>query len=103
MIDISELSRKYEVRALYDSDTAAILDLYKENRLFYQYTEAKPTKEQVADDMHVTPPGRKKSVRLAINKGNPQSTHFWKKNGYIIIREVDKEGWGTLLEAEKTL
>ena len=43
-----------------------------------------------------------RSVRLAINKGNPQSTHFWKKNGYSILREVYKDGGGLLLEAEKT-
>ncbi|MDO5139589.1 MAG: GNAT family N-acetyltransferase, partial [Oscillospiraceae bacterium] len=43
------------------------------------------------------------SFRLAINKGNPQSTHFWTKNGYIVIREVNKDGKGSLLEAEKVL
>ena len=57
MIDITQLSRKYEVRALCYSDMAVILDLYKENRLFYQYTKAQPSKKQVADDMHITPPG----------------------------------------------
>lgn len=41
-------------------------------------------------------------VRLAIDKGNPQSTHFWKKNGFQVIREVERDG-GTLLVAEKPL
>ena len=41
----------------------------------------------------------KKAVRLAINKGNPQATHFWQKNGFAVIREVDRNGW-PLLEAE---
>lgn len=44
----------------------------------------------------------KKSVRLAIDKGNPQSTHFWKKNGFEMIKEVDVNGW-TKLVAEKSL
>ena len=44
----------------------------------------------------------KTAVRLAIDKGNPQSTHFWKKNGFEILSEVDKEGW-TKLVAEKSL
>ena len=44
----------------------------------------------------------KKSVRLAIDKGNPQSTYFWKKNGFDIIKEVDVNGW-TKLVAEKLL
>jgi hypothetical protein len=42
------------------------------------------------------------SVRLAIDKGNPQSTHFWRKNGFEIISEADVNGW-TKLVAEKQL
>ena len=41
-------------------------------------------------------------IRLAIDKGNPQSTHFWKKNGFSVIKEVEQDG-GTLLVAEKVL
>ena len=41
-------------------------------------------------------------VRLGIDKGNPQSTHFWKKNGFQVIREVPQEG-GTILLAERSL
>ncbi len=43
-----------------------------------------------------------RAVRLAIDKGNPQSTHFWKKNGFQVIREAEQDG-GVLLVAEKTL
>lgn len=42
------------------------------------------------------------AVMLGIDKGNPQSTHFWKKNGFVVIREVERDG-GTVLVAEKTL
>ena len=42
------------------------------------------------------------AVRLAIDKGNPQSSHFWKKNGFPVIKEVDRNGW-TVLVAEQTL
>ena len=44
----------------------------------------------------------KTAIRLGIDKGNPQSTHFWKKNGFLVIREVDRGGW-TALVAEKAL
>ena len=44
----------------------------------------------------------KTSIRLAIDKENPQSTQFWKKNGFFIIKEVDRNGW-TILIAEKAL
>ena len=42
------------------------------------------------------------SIRLGIDKGNPQSTHFWKKNGFEIIREVPRGEW-TILVAERKL
>lgn len=44
----------------------------------------------------------KTAIRLGIDKGNPQSTHFWKKNGFAILREVERPGW-TVLLAEKKL
>ena len=44
----------------------------------------------------------KKAIRLGIDKENPQSTHFWKKNGFLVINQVDRGGW-TILVAEKIL
>ena len=44
----------------------------------------------------------KTAIRLGIDKGNPQSAHFLKKNGFFVIKEVDQGGW-TILAAEKTL
>lgn len=41
-------------------------------------------------------------VRLGIDKGNPQSTHFWRKNGFRVIREIPQEK-GTILLAEREL
>ena len=40
----------------------------------------------------------KNKVRLAIDKGNPESSSFWNKLGYRVIRETDKK-----LESEKIL
>ena len=166
MIIVSELSKQYEVRDLTERDVDQVLELYQRNALFFQYTDACPTREQVLDDMKVTPSdidasdkyfvgffdnrtlvtvmdlvdgypepeiafiglfmmnhdyqGKeigtaiinetmtylrtigKKAIRLAIDKGNPQSTHFWQKNGFEIIAEVDVDGWPKLV-AEKVL
>ena len=44
----------------------------------------------------------KTAIRLGIDKDNPQSTHFWKKNGFHVISEVERDGW-TALVAEKAL
>ena len=41
-------------------------------------------------------------IRLAINKGNPQSAHFWEKNGFKTIKEVERNGY-ILLVAERYL
>ena len=42
------------------------------------------------------------TILLGIDKDNPQSTHFWKKNGFVVIKEV-KQNEGVILVAEKTL
>lgn len=166
MIDITNISSRYVVRSLDSSDIDEIVELCKQNAVFYKYTEARPTRGNIQDDMRATPPGidlsakyyfgffdnqeliavmdlvdgypkadiayigffmmnlkhqgkqigtaiisevidylksiGKTSVRLAIDKGNPQSTHFWKKNGFEIISEADVNGW-TKLVAEKSL
>ncbi|MBR0417839.1 MAG: GNAT family N-acetyltransferase [Erysipelotrichaceae bacterium] len=43
-----------------------------------------------------------KKVYLGIDRDNPQSNHFWKKNGFKVIREVDRDE-GVILLAEKKL
>ena len=40
--------------------------------------------------------------QLGIDKDNPQSNHFWRKNGFEVIREVEIEE-GIILAAEKPL
>lgn len=40
--------------------------------------------------------------QLGIDKDNPQSNHFWRKNGFGVIREVEIEE-GIILVAEKQL
>ena len=166
MINPHELSKLFTVKKLDLSHAEEVLALCKENPQYYLYTDAKPTIEEVINDMTITPPdidaskkyfvglyrdseliavmdlidgypnediayigffmmskshrGKgvgsavidetaaylksvgKKSVRLAIDKGNPQSTHFWKKNGFCVIKEVDRNG-RTKLVAERTL
>ena len=157
MIDITKINKHYSTRSLNDSDVGMILELCRNNPLFYEHTEAKPIKEQIVDDMKVTPPGIKLSdkyyfgfferdelvavmdlvdgypdmstayigffmvdpehqgkqvgtsivsetveylriigktaVRLAIDKGNPQSSHFWRKNGFEVLFETQINGW----------
>ena len=39
---------------------------------------------------------------LGIDKDNPQSNHFWRKNGFEVVREVEMEE-GIILVAERQL
>ena len=41
------------------------------------------------------------AIRLGIDKGNPQSTHFWKKNDFKIIKEVPRGEWAILVAERK--
>lgn len=166
MIDITQLSKRYSVRILEETDAGMLVNICRQNTVFYEYTGARPTRENILDDMKATPPGiampdkyyfgffdgrelvsfmdlvdgypkpetayigffmmnpqyqgkeigtaivgevidylqriGKTAVRLAIDKGNPQSSHFWKKNGFKVIAETDVNGW-TKLVAEKQL
>jgi ribosomal protein S18 acetylase RimI-like enzyme len=166
MIDISMLSNQYIIRRLNDSDTDDILDFCQKNTMYYQYCGAEISKDQVLNDLHITPPGvdiadkyyvgffngeemvavldlidgypepaigyigffmmnaalqgkqigsaiiqdvcsylkqiGKTAIRLGIAKDNPQANHFWKKNGFTVIKEVERDGW-TILVAEKKL
>ena len=43
-----------------------------------------------------------KRLRLAIARDNPQANHFWRKNGFQVVREVDMGGW-TALVADRWL
>lgn len=40
--------------------------------------------------------------QLGIDKDNPQSNHFWRKNGFVVVREVVQEE-GTILVAQRQL
>ena len=42
------------------------------------------------------------AIQLGIDKGHPQSTHFWKKNGFAVLREIPQNG-GIILLAQRPL
>ena len=66
MLEISKISSVYGVRRLDNSDADSILDLCRKNTQFYEYCEAKPTKEQVLNDLRITPPGIQLSEKYYI-------------------------------------
>ena len=54
MIELSKINKRYTTRTLNDSDVGMILELCQKNPLFYEHTEAKPTKAQIMDDVKST-------------------------------------------------
>ncbi len=42
----------------------------------------------------------KTAVRLAVAEDNPQARHFWRKNGFRVLRKAPMDGW-TALVAER--
>ena len=44
----------------------------------------------------------KNIIRLVIDKSNPQSTHFWSRNVFVVFREAERNGH-ILMEADRVL
>ena len=56
-MDLSALSKRYSIRRMDDSDADSILELCKGNTQYYLYCQARPSREQILSDLHITPPG----------------------------------------------
>ena len=108
-----DLSDKYFVGFFKDGEMAAVLDLvdgYPEQDTayigFFMMNAALQGKQIgsgiIRDVCAYLKRAGKTAVQLAIAKDNPQANHFWEKNGFFVIREVEKNGW-TALVAEKKL
>ena len=106
-------SFKYYVGFYQDDDLIAVMDLvdgYPEQEIafigFFMMKKALQGKGLgtaiIQEAAAYLKSAGKTAIRLAIDKDNPQSNHFWKKNGFLVIREAKRNGW-TLLVAEKTL
>ncbi len=57
-MDISLLSKKYEVRTLDINDVDTIYDISCKNEIFYKYHPPFVTKESIVDDMKALPPNK---------------------------------------------
>ena len=114
-----DFSQKYAVRPLTAGDVDKILALCAENEQFYRYHPPLATRESVLEDMTALPPGkcaaligelldelrREKfcKVRLAVDRGNPQSKAFWEKNGFALTGEEFPNGDSAYLPMERAL
>ena len=107
------VSRKYYVGFFWKDTLVAVLDLYdgfpEENYAYIGFFmmnfkfQGKGIGSEIISE--VTEYLKKKGyrvIRLGIDKGNPQSTYFWKKNQFEVIKEV-KQDEGMILVAERKI
>lgn len=166
-MEIQDLSEKYAVRKLDETDTDAIFALCCQNEIFYRFHPPFVTEKSILEDMSALPPGKQAAdkfyigfgrdgklvavmdlildypgekiayigffmmdkglqgqgigsdiisdcarclkrlgygkIRLAIDKGNPQSEAFWKKNGFAAAGEEIPDPASVYIPMERTL
>ena len=106
-------SRKYYVGFFQEGALAAVMDLidgYPREDIayigFFMLDKARQGRQEgsaiVREAAACLRAAGKAAIRLAIDRGNPQSTHFWTKNGFRVIAEAEVNGWPKLV-AEKAL
>lgn len=83
----------------YPDEETCFIGFFMVNILFQGHGIGSEIIESVLE--HIKKVGKGK-VHLGIDKGNPQSKAFWQKNGFKVIKEVERPG-GTILLAEKML
>ena len=71
-MDIAGLSSKYDVKELGDSDIHDILNLCRENKLYYEYCPPMVTEESIKKDMTTLPPNTKISDKYYIGFYNEE-------------------------------
>lgn len=65
-VEITEISKNYQVRRLGRDDVDAIYELCRENQIFYRYHEPFVTKESILDDMEALPPGKSREDKYYV-------------------------------------
>ena len=79
-MDLSALSKRYSIRRMDDSDADSILELCKGNEQYYLYCQAKPSREQILNDLHITPPGIDSSDKYYIG--------FYQENTLVAVMDL---------------
>lgn len=97
-IQIGKISDKYTVRTITEADTAFIGFFMMNKSLQGRGVGTALVSEVLA---YLTALGFA-AVRLGIDKENPQSNHFWRKNGFTVLKEVP-QARGVILLAERRL
>ena len=79
-LDISEFSRQYNVRRMYESDADTILALCRKNTQYYAYCGKNPSKELILNDLTITPPGKDFSSKYYVG--------FYERSELIAVMDL---------------
>ena len=97
--DNAELVAVMDLLAGYPTDEYAYIGFF----MMARDRQGKGVGSLIVDETFAYLHGRGfRKCRLGIDKANPQSNHFWKKNGFKVIKEVQLQE-GTVLVAERSL
>lgn len=107
------LSDKYYVGFYRDKELIAVMDLidgYPEKDIAYigffmmkKELQGQGTGTEIIQEVSAYLKQHGKTmIRLGIDQGNPQSAHFWKKNGFHVTHGSERDGH-KILAAEKEL
>lgn len=65
-MELSALSKKYNVRRLDKNDVDMIYEMMSKNHNFYKYHSPFVTKDSILDDMTVLPPGKNSADKFYV-------------------------------------
>ena len=80
MIDVTDLSKSYNIKKLTINDIDTIYDFYKNNNRYFSYLDTTPSKQSVIEDMNETPNG--------ISIDNKYFIGYYKENNLIAIIDL---------------
>ena len=69
-IELTRLSKQYDIRFLKTEDIDIILKVCSRNELFYQYHPPFATKESIIEDMQALPPGKDEKEKFYVGYFN---------------------------------
>ena len=63
---ISQFSNQYDIRKMTEDDVDLIFELCMQNKQYYEFCQADMSREQIVNDLRITPPGRQLSDKYYV-------------------------------------
>lgn len=63
---ISQFSNQYDIRKMTEDDVDLIFELCMQNKQYYEFCQADMSREQIVNDLRITPPGKQLSDKYYV-------------------------------------